>query len=201
MRITHRFPHFCSTKFAGAGYASDRKVADLTCRWSWTGKLEEFKQKAEAFSGLSYEELIKQPTLLIPVASALAHEYYPKIWSTTEAFRTTQSISTVNDQDRVRQMLELIENKAGTRRVLFIGRRSRSLPEKQREPYSQLDGLARNLKEIGQGQAWLIATASTNDTQDRPLFGLQDRFPIKIDLKASDIREITHNACSKERRW
>ena len=183
---------------AWAGYASDRKVADLTLRMELDGKLEEFKQKAESFSGLSYEELIKQPTLLIPVASALAHEYYPKIWSTTEAFLTTQSISTVNDQDRVRQMLELIEKKAGTRRVLFIVDEVGHFLKNNENLIPNLDGLARNLKEIGQGQAWLIATAQQTIPKTGPLFGLQDRFPIKIDLKASDIREITHKRLLKK---
>ena len=182
---------------AWAGYASDRKVADLTSRMELDGKLEEFKQKAEAFSGLSYEELINQPTLLIPVASALAHEYYPKIWSTPEAFLTTQSISTVNDQDRVRQMLDLLRKGRHAPRALHC-RRSRPLPEKQRDLINNLDGLAKNLKEIGQGQAWLIATAQQTIPKTGPLFGLQDRFPIKIDLKASDIREITHKRLLKK---
>ena len=183
---------------AWAGYASDRKVADLTSRMELDGKLDEFKQKAEAFSGLSYDELIKQPTLLIPVASALAHEYYPNIWSTPEAFLSTQSISTVNDQDRVRQMLDLIEKKAGTRRVLFIVDEVGHFLKNNDDLINNLDGLAKNLKEIGQGQAWLIATAQQTIPKTGPLFGLQDRFPIKIDLKASDIREITHKRLLKK---
>jgi hypothetical protein len=183
---------------AWAGYASDRKVADLTVRMELDGKLEEFKEKIEETSGFAYSELISQPMLLLQVASELAHEYYPKIWTTPEALVNAQSISTVNDQDRVRQMLDLIEKKAGTRRVLFIVDEVGHFLKNNDDLINNLDGLAKNLKEIGQGQAWLIATAQQTIPKTGPLFGLQDRFPIKIDLKASDIREITHKRLLKK---
>ena len=95
-------------------------------------------------------------------------------------------------------MLELIENKAGTRRVLFIVDEVGHFLKNNENLIPNLDGLARNLKEIGQGQAWLIATAQQTIPKTGPLFGLQDRFPIKIDLKASDIREITHKRLLKK---
>ena len=183
---------------AWAGYPSDRKVSDLMTRLELDGKLEEFKSKAETFSGLSFNDLVIQPTLLIPVASALAHEYYPKIWTNDEAFLNVQSISSINDQDRVKQMLDLIEQKTGTRRVLFIIDEVGHFLRNNEELINNLDGLAKNLKEIGEGKAWLIATAQQTIPKTGPLFGLQDRFPIKIDLKASDIREITHKRLLKK---
>ena len=63
-----------------------------------------------------------------------------------------------------------------------------------------LDGLAKNLKQIGNGSVWLFATAQQTLTEDNPsallnaasLFKLKDRFPIQIHLEASDIKEICH---------
>ncbi len=51
-----------------------------------------------------------------------------------------------------------------------------------------LQGLAENLKKIGRGRAWLVATAQQTLTEDDPraatntakLFKLKDRFPIRI---------------------
>ena len=63
-----------------------------------------------------------------------------------------------------------------------------------------LDGLAKNLKQIGDGKAWIIGTAQQTLTEDDPratlnspqLYKLKDRFPIQIDLESSDIREICY---------
>lgn len=183
---------------AWAGYPSDRKVADLTARLELDGHLDAFKTKVSEISGISYEELIDQPIVLIQVASVLAHEYYPQIWKSEEAFMMASSISTVNDQDRVRQMLDLIEKKTETRRVLFIIDEVGHFLSNNQNLINNLDGLAKNLKEVGEGRAWMIATAQQTIPKTGPLFGLLDRFPIKIDLKASDIREITHKRLLKK---
>jgi hypothetical protein len=63
-----------------------------------------------------------------------------------------------------------------------------------------LDGLARNLKELGQGKIWIIATGQQTLAEivekaahnSAELNKLRDRFPIPINLDAQDIREITY---------
>jgi len=183
---------------AWAGYPAERKVADLLARLELDDKRDEFIQKLEKQTGQPYKDLVGKPTLLIPVASALAHEYYPNIWSSPEAFLAVQSVSSVNDQELTKQILDLIEKRTGTRRVLFVVDEVGHHLRNNESLISNLDGLARNLKEVGEGRAWLIATAQQTIPKTGPLFGLQDRFPIKIDLKASDIREITHKRLLKK---
>jgi hypothetical protein len=178
---------------AWAGYASDRKIGDLLSMLELDGKLDEFKQKVEELAkGHSFEKLSGFPSALTNVCTALAHEYYPHIWTAPDSFATAQHISNVNEQDRLKQMLDLVEKKAGTQRILFVVDEVGHFLRNNEDLINNLDGLAKNLKEIGQGRAWLIATAQQTIPKTGPLFGLQDRFPIKIDLRASDIREITH---------
>src|SRR5712671_6857679 len=63
-----------------------------------------------------------------------------------------------------------------------------------------LQGLAQNLKRLGDGKVWLIGTAQQTLTEDDPraslnspeLYKLKDRFPIQIDLESSDIKEICY---------
>ncbi|MDC0323383.1 BREX system P-loop protein BrxC [Akkermansiaceae bacterium] len=181
-----------------AGFPKDRKIADLSTRLLKDGKYDEFCKRISETAGLPYEELQSEPMLLIPLASELAHEFYPQIWKTPETFLNTQEISTVDDQERTKQMLDLIEQKSGSRRVLFVVDEVGHFLKNNEGLINNLDGLAKNLKEIGQGKAWLIATAQQTIPKSGPLFGLQDRFPIKIDLKASDIREITHKRLLKK---
>jgi hypothetical protein len=177
---------------AWSGFASDRKIAELETFLTHEGKLEEFHQLAEERTGLTYDELSGLPSILMPIASDLAHELYPNIWKTPEAFLNATGISTQNERERVEQMLKLIEKKTGTRRVLFIVDEVGHFLRNNDSLINNLDGLAKNLKELSDGKAWLVATAQQTLPNTGPLFGLRDRFPIKIDLRASDIREITH---------
>ncbi|MEH2451334.1 hypothetical protein [Nostoc sp.] len=63
-----------------------------------------------------------------------------------------------------------------------------------------LDGMARNFKELGEGKVWIIATGqqTLNEIVEKAAYNsaelnkLKDRFPISIHLDASDIREITY---------
>ena len=63
-----------------------------------------------------------------------------------------------------------------------------------------LDGLARNFKELGQGRVWIVATGQQTLAEivekaaynSPELNKLRDRFPIGINLEPSDIREITY---------
>ena len=61
-----------------------------------------------------------------------------------------------------------------------------------------MQGTLENLKDIGGGKAWLLATAQQTLTEDNPnarlnsdkLYKLNARFPIKAEIEASDIKEI-----------
>lgn len=62
-----------------------------------------------------------------------------------------------------------------------------------------MQGTLQNLKDLGRGKAYFLGTAQQTLTEDNPLaklnsdklYKLNDRFPIKIDIEASDIKEIT----------
>ncbi|MBK1834746.1 hypothetical protein [Roseibacillus ishigakijimensis] len=179
-----------------AGFSSDRKISQLESFLDKDGKLEEFRQSVESESGFPYEEL--DPTLLMPIASDLAHKFYPAIWKTEDTFLNTHTINTQTERERVQEMVDLIERKTGSKRVLFIVDEVGHFLRNNDSLINNLDGLAKNLKEVGHGMAWLMATAQETLPNTGALFGLRDRFPIKIDLKPSDIREITHRRLLKK---
>ena len=61
-----------------------------------------------------------------------------------------------------------------------------------------MQGTMQILKSQFKGNVWLIGTAQQTLTEDNPqaqvnsdkLFKLNDRFPIKVDIEADDIKEI-----------
>ena len=95
-------------------------------------------------------------------------------------------------------MLDLIQRRSGNPNVIFILDEVGQYIAARDHLILNLDGLAKNIKHIGAGKVWLIATAQQTLTEDDPnarfnslkLFKLADRFPIRIDLEASDIKEI-----------
>jgi hypothetical protein len=177
---------------AWAGLVNERKIADLEAFLIRDGKLEEFRAEVERRTNFPYQQLMARPTALLPIAAELAHLYYPKIWKNPTIFQTAHTTSLETEEERVERMLQIIEKKSGTRRVLFVLDEVGHFLQSNESLIANLDGFAKNLKLCGQGKAWMIATAQQTLPQSGPLFGLRDRFPIKVDLKASDIREITY---------
>jgi hypothetical protein len=97
-------------------------------------------------------------------------------------------------------MLELIRRKSGRENIIFIFDEVGQYVAARDNLILNLDGLAKNIKLLGNGKAWLVATAQQMLTEDDPraqmntgkLFKLKDRFPIPVELEASDIREICY---------
>ncbi|HEB09728.1 MAG TPA: BREX system P-loop protein BrxC [Spirochaetales bacterium] len=184
-----------------AGYSKDRKVAYLELMLERDGRKDAFtKRIKELGRGESWERIREQPLLVKTFASQLAAEFYPELWPDAQSFNTVKIDEAVMENDRVREMLDLVRRKSGQDNVLFVIDEVGQYVSARDDLILNLDGLAKNLKEIGGGKAWLIATAQQTLTEDSPhaqlntakLYKLADRFPIKIDLEASDIREICY---------
>jgi len=97
-------------------------------------------------------------------------------------------------------MIEIIREKSGKEFVLLIIDEVGQYIGSRPNLILNLDGLAKNLKSIGDGKVWIFATAQQTLTEDDPraalnspeLFKLAARFPIQIDLESSDIKEICY---------
>src|SRR5438876_9534694 len=96
-------------------------------------------------------------------------------------------------------MIELVRRRTGRQNVLFLVDEAGQYVAPRGELILNLDGLVRNLKELGQGRVWIAATGQQTLAEiveqsaynSAELNKLRDRFPISIELDARDIREIT----------
>jgi len=184
-----------------AGYSRDRKVAYLEFMLERDGRLGEFKERiTELAGGMSWEEIRNQPLVSNQLASQLASEFYPKIYSNSKSFHDQKLDEAVKTDDQARDMIELVRRRSGRDNVVFIIDEVGQYVAARDSLILNLDGLARNIKQIGRGKVWVMATAQQTLTEDDPraqvntpkLFKLKDRFPIQADLQASDIREICY---------
>ena len=184
-----------------AGYSRNLKVAYLERRLKQEGRYEEFLEKfhqktnGEDWSAYRNDELVIDS--LIP---EIAHELYPQLFSTPEAFNTESSEVVRFENDRVQEMLEIVREASGKEYVIFIIDEVGQYVGSRPQMILNLDGLAKNIKAQGQGKVWIIGTGQQTLTEDNPgaslnsqeLFKLKDRFPININLQADDIKEICY---------
>jgi hypothetical protein len=184
-----------------AGYSKDKKVACLQLMLERDGKWNAFEKRIkELAKGRPWKEIQNQPLVAQQFASKLACELYHDIFPTTDAFQKMRLDEAEKENERVKEMLELIRRKSGKENVIFILDEVGAYISSRDDLINNLDGLAKNIKMLGGGKAWIIATAQQTLTEDDPraqmntgkLFKLIDRFPIPIDLEASDIKEICY---------
>ncbi|BAU58710.1 hypothetical protein HH1059_20060 [Halorhodospira halochloris] len=184
-----------------AGYSRNLKVAYLERRLKQEGRYEEFlemfreKTNGEDWSGYRNDELVIDS--LIP---EIAHELYPQLFPTQQAFNTESTDVVRFENDRVQEMLEIVREASGKEYVIFIIDEVGQYVGSRPQMILNLDGLAKNIKAQGQGKVWIIGTGQQTLTEDVPgasvnsqeLFKLKDRFPININLQADDIKEICY---------
>jgi len=183
-----------------SGYATEEKIALLERKMEMDGNLESFiavvkSEYQEDWNDIKFKDKLSAKG----IAQELAPRFYPNIWKDAKSFNITKVEDIETDKEKVSQMLELIRRKSGKQNVLFIIDEVGQYVSADDALITKMQGLMESLKDIGHGKAWLMATAQQTLTEDQPnaqhnsakLFKLNDRFPIKIDIEASDIKEIT----------
>ena len=184
-----------------AGYSRNLKVAALERRLEKDQRYQEFLAKIEAaLPGVSWQELQNDPLAVDGLVPKIAHEMYPAFFPAEASFSTNTDGFFQFEDKRVEEMIDIVRKKTGKQHVIFIVDEVGQYVSSRDNLILNLDGLAKNLKAIGQGKVWIFATAQQTLTEDDPraalnsdkLYKLGARFPIQIDLESSDIREICY---------
>lgn len=181
-----------------AGYSTDPRIADFELKIEKDGKKAEFEADVFTIYKDTWANLKSVPFMALPVASQLAHKYYPSIFRTPEQLSSQLFNELVSEEDRVAQMIDLIRRRSGRENILFVIDEAGHYVSARDELILNLDGLARNIKNVGQGKVWLVATAqqilaeNAAALNSENLYKLKDRFPIDVHLESSDIREICY---------
>lgn len=184
-----------------AGYSRNLKVAAFERMIEKDHRTEELHQRvAEAMPGVTWERIQNNPLAIDGLIPKIAHEMYPGLFPDTKSFSSsTEGFLQFEDQ-RVQEMIDIVREKSGKQNIIFIVDEVGQYVASRDNLILNLDGLAKNLKRLGNGKAWIISTAQQTLTEDDPraslnsdkLYKLKDRFPIQIDLESSDIKEICY---------
>lgn len=185
-----------------AGYSQNLKVAAFERRLKKEGRYEEFLNVfADQLGGERWANYRNDPLVVDSVVPEIAHKMYPNFFKTAESFSTVTEDWVVFTDQQVEEMLEIAREATGKEYIIFIVDEVGQYVGSRQNLILNLDGLAKNLKNIGDGKVWIVGTAQQTLTEDDPkaslnspeLYKLKDRFPIQIDLEANDIKEICYS--------
>ena len=184
-----------------AGYSNNLVVADFERSLERDGRMAELQTRIAAqFPGKTWSDVHNNPLLVSAMLPGIAHYFYPALFPTPTSFTAEIKGWTKSQDQQVQEMLDIIRQKSGKQNILFIIDEVGQYIASRDNLILNLDGLAKNLKRLGDGKAWIISTAQQTLTEDDPravlnsdkLYKLKDRFPIQLDLESSDIKEICY---------
>lgn len=184
-----------------AGYSRNLKVAAFERMVEKDGRTAELNERsAAALPGATWARVQNNPLAIDALIPKIAHEMYPALFPDAKSFSSsTEGFFQFEDQ-RVQEMIDIVHEKSGKQNIIFIVDEVGQYVASRDNLILNLDGLAKNLKRLGDGKTWLISTAQQTLTEDDPhaalnsdkLYKLKDRFPIQIELESSDIKEICY---------
>ena len=184
-----------------AGYSRNLKIAALERKIETDNREEELQKiVSEAMPGATWKQIHNDPLVSDALIPGIAHQMYPELFPEASSFSLDIEDYLKFEDQRVQEMIDIVRQKSGKQNVIFIIDEVGQYVASRDNLILNLDGLAKNLKRLGNGKVWIISTAQQTLTEDDPraslnspqLFKLKDRFPIQIDLESSDIKEICY---------
>ena len=180
------------------GYSRNIKVAALERKLKKDHRYEEFTALFQSETGEPWEDYQNDELVVDSLLPSLACKMYPALFKNDHAFSAATSETIYLMDDRVREMIEVVRYETGKENIVFVIDEIGQYVGSQQSEILDLQGLAENIKNIGQGRVWILGTAQQTLTEDDPrtainspeLFKLKDRFPISVELESSDIKEI-----------
>lgn len=190
--------YYESLKTLGITSSTEPKIIYFVSLLKELGKYDDFVRLVKEKKKIDWSEVEKNSLLSEIIAAELAPEILPDLFSSTEEFRSIKIESIENEEERIIRLVNLFKEITGNDKILFILDEVGHHVAASIGLISNLQGFMHTIKSKFKGNVWLIATAQQTLTEDNPhaqlnsnaLFPLNDRFPIKVDIQAEDIKEI-----------
>jgi len=181
-------------------YSKEKKIARLELTLEKQGKYDQFKSEYQRKYKAEWLGIHNDPLIGVARASEIVPKVLPEDFPTPDKFRSLRFEEARDIRDIAREIIDICRRKASHENILFLIDEAGQYVAPRGELILNLDGLARNLKELGTGKVWIVATGQQTLSEivekaahnSQELNKLRDRFPVSIHLDASDIREITH---------
>ena len=152
-----------------AGYSRNLKVAAFERMVEKDSRTAELHAKvASAMPGATWARVQNNPLATDALIPKFAHEMYPALFPDAKSFSSrTDGFFQFEDQ-RVQEMIDIVREKSGKQNIIFIVDEVGQYVASRDNLILNLDGLAKNLKRLGDGKVWIISTAQQTLTEDDP---------------------------------
>ena len=169
-----------------AGFSKEKKTAQLEFTLDRRGKYDDFKRKyKERYKG-EWNEIHNDPLIGVARAAEIVPGVLPDDFPTPESFRGLRFEEARDVRDLAREIIDICRHKTGHENILLLVDEAGQYVAPRGELILNLDGLARNLKELGKGKVWIAATGQQTLSEivekaahnSAELNKLRDRFPI-----------------------
>ena len=182
------------------GYSKEKKLAQLEFRLDELGRYADFQTAFRERFNTEWTAIHNDPMIGVMRASQLLPDFLPNEFPDATGFARLHFDMADTVRDLAQCMIDLTRRKTGCHNIIFLIDEAGQYVAPRGELILNLDGLARSLKELGQGGVWLVATGqqTLSEISDRAAYNstelnkLRARFPVSIELDARDIREITY---------
>lgn len=182
-----------------AGFSKEKKTAALEFKLDQLGRYDRFKKLYTEKHKGPWEDIHNDPLIGVARAAEIVPEVLPEDFKTKESFSALEFEEALTIRDIAERIIDLCRRRTKRDNILFMVDEAGQYVAPRGELILNLDGLARNMKELGQGKVWIAATGQQTLTEivekaahnSAELNKLRDRFPISVNLDARDIREIT----------
>ena len=182
------------------GYSREKKLCWLELELDSRGLREQFEQLYEQKFGSPWLDIHNDEMIGVANAAQIVPEVLPKEFPTPQSFSELASEKLETVQELGKKIIEIVREKSGKENIVFLVDEAGQYVAPRSSLILNLDGLARSLKEVGEGRVWLVCTGqqTLTETSERAALNsaelgkLKDRFPISLELEAQDIKEITY---------
>ena len=190
--------YFETLKLLNITKCSDQKVMCFIDMLHNAGKYEEFLQLVQTESNMSWDVIESNDLAASVTAAKYAPRLLPAFFPDEKSFMHMTLNSALNEKERFQRLYKLIKEKTGHDKVIFVLDEVGQYVASNVDLILNVQGMMQIFKDEFRGSVWVIATAQQTLTEDNrqaqlnsnELFRLNDRFPVKVDIEANDIKEI-----------
>lgn len=176
----------------------DKKVLAFIDLLHKENKYDAFFDLVQQERGISREKFESNDLLASSLVAQFAPRIMPAIFPDRESYENISLHSAMSEDERFQRLYDLIKKKTNNDKVIFVLDEVGNYIASDTHLIENVQGMMQTFKDRFRGKVWVIATAQQTLTEDNPnaqhnsseIFTLHARFPISVDIEASDIKEI-----------
>lgn len=190
--------YYETLKVLGISSSQDKKVLAFIDLLYSNDKYEQFCQMVQEERHKPWSEAEQNDLEASVIISQYAPVLFPDIFRNSQDYDNITLNSAMSEDTRFERLYNLVKKKTNKDKLIYILDEVGNYIASDRNLINNTQGMMQIFKDKFRGKVWVIATAQQTLTEDNPnaqinsshFFTLNPRFPIKVNIEASDIKEI-----------